>query len=100
MKSIVEKLNLTKYQQLVILNRPQGEYLSEFASAAQQLPSEPVELIFAFVKTMAEFQEIVSMVIEGQHLVENGLLYVAYPKKAIKCIQPLSTEMKFFQHYK
>ena len=66
MKSIVEKLNLTKYQQLVILNRPQGEYLSEFASAAQQLPSEPVELIFAFVKTMAEFQEIVSMVIEGQ----------------------------------
>lgn len=49
---------------------------------------------------MAEFQEIVSMVIEGQHLVENGLLYVAYPKKAIKCIQPLSTEMKFFQHYK
>ena len=99
MKSIVEKLNLTKYQQLVILNRPQGEYLSEFASAAQ-LPSEPVELIFAFVKTMAEFQEIVSMVIEGQHLVENGLLYVAYPKKAIKCIQPLSTEMKFFQHYK
>ena len=84
MKSIVEKLNLTKYQQLVILNRPQGEYLSEFASAAQQLPSEPVELIFAFVKTMAEFQEIVSMVIEGQHLVENGLLYVAYPKKGNK----------------
>ena len=66
----------------------------------KELPSEPVELIFAFVKTMAEFQEIVSMVIEGQHLVENGLLYVAYPKKAIKCIQPLSTEMKFFQHYK
>ena len=84
MKSIVEKLNLTKYQQLVTLNRPQGEYLSEFASAAQQLPSEPVELIFAFVKTMAEFQEIVSMVIEGQHLVENGLLYVAYPKKGNK----------------
>ncbi|MCL8365928.1 YdeI/OmpD-associated family protein [Enterococcus faecalis] len=84
MKSIVEKLNLTKYQQLVILNRPQGEYLSEFASGAQQLPSEPVELIFAFVKTMAEFQEIVSMVIEGQHLVENGLLYVAYPKKGNK----------------
>ena len=98
MKSIVEKLNLTKYQQLVILNRPQGEYLSEFASAAQQLPSEPVELIFAFVKTMAEFQEIVSMVIEGQHLVENGLWLIR--KKAIKCIQPLSTEMKFFQHYK
>lgn len=84
MKSIVEKLNLTKYQQPVILNRPQAEYLSEFASAAQQLPSEPVELIFTFVKTMAEFQEIVSMVIEGQHLVENGLLYVAYPKKGNK----------------
>lgn len=50
MKSIVEKLNLTKYQHPVILNRPQAEYLSEFASAAQQLPSEPVELIFAFVK--------------------------------------------------
>ena len=30
MKSIVEKLNLTKYQQLVTLNRPQGEYLSDF----------------------------------------------------------------------
>ena len=84
MKSIVEKLNLTKYQHPVILNRPQAEYLSEFASAAQQLPSEPVELFFAFVKTMAEFQEIVSMVIEGQHLVENGLLYVAYPKKGNK----------------
>ena len=34
MKSIVEKLNLTKYQQLVILNRPQGEYLSEIGRAS------------------------------------------------------------------
>ena len=57
MKSIVEKLNLTKYQQLVTLNRPQGEYLSEFASAAQQLPSEPVGkmpcIFFNFLKYLS-----------------------------------------------
>ena len=48
---------------------------------------------------MAEFQEIVSMVIEGQHLVENGLLY-GLSEKGNKMYPTLSTEMKFFQHYK
>ena len=44
MKSIVEKLNLTKYQQLVILNRPQESIYLNLLQP-QQLPSEPVELI-------------------------------------------------------
>lgn len=83
-KTIVEKLNLTKYKQKVILNRPNKEYFSELQQVQEELPLNPVDLMIVFVTNAAEFKSIVSQVIEKQLLVNNGLLYVAYPKKGNK----------------
>lgn len=81
MKAIVEKLKLTSFQQPVVLNRPNKNYLPELATAQKTLPQEPVDLIFAFVRTLQELQYLVSTIIDAGCLVENGLLYIAYPKK-------------------
>ncbi|MFD2387348.1 hypothetical protein [Enterococcus rivorum] len=83
-KTIVEKLNLTKYKQKVILNRPNKEYFSELQQVQEELPLNPVDLMIVFVTNAEEFKSIVSQVIEKQLLVNNGLLYVAYPKKGNK----------------
>lgn len=83
-KSIVEKLNLMRYSTKAIVNRPTKEYLSEIKEAQKQFPTEPVDLLFIFVETMAEFENIVSQVIEYHLLNKNGVLFVAYPKKGNK----------------
>ncbi|EOH99447.1 hypothetical protein UAW_00599 [Enterococcus haemoperoxidus ATCC BAA-382] len=83
-KSIVEKLNLLSYSTKAIVNRPTKEYLSEIKETQKQLPTEPVDLLFVFVESMAGFKEIVSEVIEHQLLNKNGVLFVAYPKKGNK----------------
>ncbi|ALS03241.1 hypothetical protein ATZ33_01720 [Enterococcus silesiacus] len=86
-KSIVEKLNLMRYLSKVVVNRPNQTYLSELKVFSKQLPAAPVDLIFVFVTTMAEFEQIVAEVILKQLLNEDGVLFVAYPKKGNKSYQ-------------
>lgn len=80
-KTIIEKLNLTKYNHKVILNKPESHYFSDLTEVEEAFPTAPVDLIIAFVTTVEEFQKIVQQVIEEKILMDNGLLYVAYPKK-------------------
>lgn len=83
-KTIVEKLNLQKYNQVAILDKPEGsEYLAELMNYDTSL-KEAYDLIFAFVLDMASLQELVNRVIDQQHLHKNGYLFVAYPKKGNK----------------
>lgn len=84
MKTITEKLNLTKYPKKVILNKPESSYLAELTDAKTSLPTEPVDLIFAFVETIEQFQQLVANVLENNGLAPEGLLYIAYPKKGNK----------------
>ena len=86
-KSIVEKLNLMRYTNKAIVNRPNNEYLPELKEAQSQFPIEPVDLLFIFVETMAEFKAVVMSVIQQQLLNKNGVLFVAYPKKGNKVYQ-------------
>lgn len=85
-KSIVEKLNLMRYTNKAIVNRPNNEYLPELKEAQSQFPIEPVDLLFIFVETMAEFKAAVMSVIQQQLLNKNGVLFVAYPKKGEQSI--------------
>lgn len=88
-KTIVEKLNLQKYNQVAILSKPEGsDYLAELTDYDTSL-NGAYDLIFAFVLDMASLQELVNRVIEQQHLHKNGYLFVAYPKRETKCIRPL-----------
>ncbi|WP_234540128.1 YdeI/OmpD-associated family protein [Paenibacillus pseudetheri] len=83
-KTIVEKLNLQKYNQVAILSKPEGsDYLVELTDYDTSL-NGAYDLIFAFVLDMVSLQELVNRVIEQQHLHKNGYLFVAYPKKGNK----------------
>ncbi|MFD1900209.1 hypothetical protein GQR36_09475 [Enterococcus termitis] len=95
-KSIVEKLKLKNYSTKAIVNRPDETYLTDLEDAQLTLPDKAVDLLFVFVKTMEEFKAIVQTVIEQKLLNKDGVLFVAYPKKAIKCILHSFIEMRFF----
>ncbi len=83
-KTIVEKLNLQKYNQVAILSKPEGsDYLVELTDYDTSL-NGAYDLIFAFVLDMVSLQALVNRVIEQQHLHKNGYLFVAYPKKGNK----------------
>lgn len=84
-KSIVEKLNLHKYDQVAVLNQPEGsDYLAELTDYDTTLKDHGYDLIFAFVLDMKSLKELVDRVIEHQHLNKNGYLFAAYPKKGNK----------------
>ncbi|WP_321388887.1 YdeI/OmpD-associated family protein [uncultured Enterococcus sp.] len=83
-RSITEKLQLTKYKRKMILQRPSAEYFSDLSFDETALSSQSVDLIIAFVQTITEFQEVVETVWKRNSLNENGLLYIAYPKKGNK----------------
>ncbi len=84
-KSIVEKLNLQKYDQVAVLDQPEGtDYLTELTGYDSTLKEHAYDLIFAFVLDMASLKELVDRVIEHEYLNKNGYLFAAYPKKGNK----------------
>lgn len=84
-KTIVEKLHLQKYDQVAVLDEPEGtDYLAELAGYDTTLKDRAYDLIFAFVLDMESLKGLVERVIEHQHLHKKGYLFVAYPKKGNK----------------
>lgn len=84
-KTIVEKLNLQKYQKKAVLNMPgDAAYFSELKNFDTSLISAKYDLIFAFVLDMEELKNVVRQVIENSSLAEMGYLFLAYPKKGNK----------------
>ena len=85
-KSIVEKLNLYKYNEVAVLNAPEGsDYLAELTGYDTELRDHHAyDLIFAFVLNMDSLKALVDRVITNQHLQTGGYLFAAYPKKGNK----------------
>ncbi|MFC4100696.1 YdeI/OmpD-associated family protein [Paenibacillus xanthanilyticus] len=84
-KTIVEKLNLTKYNRIAVLNQPEGEdLLAGLQQADKELGEGGYDLIFAFTLDMEAMQSLVNRVIEGNALSPGGYLFIAYPKKGNK----------------
>ncbi|KAB2332073.1 YdeI/OmpD-associated family protein [Cytobacillus depressus] len=84
-KTIVEKLNLTKYKKTAVLQMPKGgDYLQELTEYDTDLTNSPYDLIFAFVLDMESLKGLVDKVIEKNYLNKNGYLFLAYPKKGNK----------------
>jgi len=85
-KSIVEKLNLHKFEHTVILNQPEGsDYFAELTGYDAELPEDRAyDLIFAFVLDMESLKELVNRVILQANLRKGGYLFAAYPKKGNK----------------
>jgi len=84
-KSIVEKLNLHKYERVAVLNKPDGsDYLEELSGYDTVLKDQAYDLIFSFVLDMKSLQELVDHIIEHRNLSSGGYLFAAYPKKGNK----------------
>lgn len=80
-KTIVDKLNLRKYESKLILNLP--EDIDDFSEMKfdGSITKENYDLIFAFVFNLEEFSNELNNVIEKQLLSDKGYLFFAYPKK-------------------
>lgn len=84
-KSIVEKLNLHKFEQVAILNEPEdSDYFAGMTGYDTTLKKDTYDLIFAFVLDLGSLKELVNYVIAQNLLRKNGYLFAAYPKKGNK----------------
>ncbi|MFB9759858.1 YdeI/OmpD-associated family protein [Ectobacillus funiculus] len=84
-KTIVEKLNLQKYNKVAVLHLPDGvDYLAGLTNYDTELIDSTYDLIFAFVLNMESLQALVNEVIEKNYLNKNGYIFLAYPKKGNK----------------
>jgi hypothetical protein len=80
-KSVIDKLNLQKYANKLILHKP--EQVDEFQELEydSSIKKDTYDLIFSFIFSLEEFTRELQNVIEKQLLEDNGYLYFAYPKK-------------------
>jgi len=84
-KTIVDKLNLHKYKQSVVLDMPQGQHLLVgLEQYDTSFIKDSYDLIFAFVLELTELQLLVQQVLREGKLIKGGYLFIAYPKKGNK----------------
>jgi hypothetical protein len=79
--TIIEKLNLTKYRNLAVLNQPDDYDL--FDGYKTEVNGDH-DAIFIFVESIEDMAEHTQSIINGKHLQEKGYLFFAYPKKGNK----------------
>ncbi|MBO1580633.1 YdeI/OmpD-associated family protein [Bacillus sp. XF8] len=76
--TIIDKLNLNKYTNVVVVNQP--EDYDVFTKQATTL-SNHHDAIFVFVETIDEMVQHTQLILNKQLLLEKGYLFFAYPKK-------------------
>lgn len=79
--SIINKLNLEKYENLAVLNQPNGY---DLFNGYKTVLSDNHDAIFIFVETLEQMAEYTQTIINKQKLQEKGYLFFAYPKKGNK----------------
>ncbi|MUK88853.1 hypothetical protein GMD78_10660 [Ornithinibacillus sp. L9] len=82
--TIINKLNLTKYTNMPVINQP-SDY--NIFTDHQTTLSGNHDAIFIFVESIDEMVEHTKHIINEQHLLEKGYLFFAYPKKGNKRYQ-------------
>ncbi|QTD43016.1 YdeI/OmpD-associated family protein [Sporosarcina sp. Te-1] len=79
--TIIDKLHLTKYKNMAVLNQPDDyDVFNGYTTAL----SKKHDAIFIFVKTLAEMVAYTEQMINEEQLLEKGYLFFAYPKKGNK----------------
>jgi len=80
MSDIIDKLKLTKPAQIALVHCP-DTVKPVFASLNTTQELSKHDCIFAFSTTKAEFLATIRDVMDEKRLNEEGILYIAYPKK-------------------
>lgn len=80
--SIVDKLKLSKYNNMAVLHNPGGyDYFDEYSKSL----SQQHDAIFIFVRNIKEMVENINFVIENDGVLKpKGYVSFAYPKKGNK----------------
>lgn len=79
--SIIDKLKLSKYKNMVVINEPKDyQIFKDYSTTLDGLH----DAIFVFVETLEEMVDLTQEIIHQQKLAENGYLFFAYPKKGNK----------------
>ena len=81
-KTIVEKLNLNKFDKKLVLNRPDDTYLSDLDTFDQEATQAEYDLTFVFVTNKVQFVQFFEE--NKDKIAQNGIYAVAYPKKGNK----------------
>lgn len=80
MSEIVKKLRLDKFQDVVLVDCP-ADKMSEFTELKRGEIQPKNKLIFAFVTSKQTFVTFIQNAIQNDLLEDEGILYIAYPKK-------------------
>ncbi|MFD0829319.1 YdeI/OmpD-associated family protein [Neobacillus sp. M.A.Huq-85] len=80
-KTVVEKLNLNKYSNKLILQKPDDLKDFDELEFDSSIQKDKYDLIITFVFGLEEFAEQLQSVIKQNLLEDNGYLFFAYPKK-------------------
>lgn len=100
-KTIVEKLQLTKYKEAVILNQPDGaDYFQNLANYEEKLADKQYDLIFDFVETLEELITFVKKLLLKINLLRMVIYFSPILKKAIKSSLHMYTAMNSCQRLK
>ncbi|RLL43794.1 hypothetical protein D8M04_12835 [Oceanobacillus piezotolerans] len=79
--TIIDKLNLKKYENMAVLHQPSDYHIfTDYGTAL----SGAHDAIFIFVETVNDMVSHTERIIQGDHLLEKGYLFFAYPKKGNK----------------
>ncbi|PFK31236.1 hypothetical protein COI93_21355 [Bacillus cereus] len=76
--TIITKLNLNKYTNMVVVNQPNNYDI--FTEQTTTLSTDH-DAIFIFVETIDEMVKHTQLILNKQLLLEKGYLFFAYPKK-------------------
>jgi len=79
--TIINKLNLTKYKNMAVLNQP-SDY-EVFADCQTALTGEH-DALFIFVENIDDIVQYTQRIINEKYLLDKGYLFFAYPKKGNK----------------
>ncbi|RIW28825.1 hypothetical protein D3H55_20680 [Bacillus salacetis] len=80
-KSIIEKLNLTKFTDKAVINLPGDIEHFKALSYDDVIQKDSYDLLFVFIFSLEEFQKYLQEAAAGKLIKDNGYLYFAYPKK-------------------
>lgn len=78
---LAKKLRIKLEEPILILNRPNKIYFSDFNVVSEEFPIEPVKIIIIFVKNMEELKSETLKIISKNSLQRGGRLLICYPKK-------------------
>lgn len=97
MNEIIERLQLTKYNKKLVLNKPDDINMLDVLKPDINIKIEKYDLIVIFVFSLGDFADKLQMVIREDLLNPDGSLFFVYPKKGNKKYKEYIGRDDFFE---